>query len=259
MSDNQLDLNRDDIDRLLRKLGEVLARKQQKITLYVVGGANIALAVNDTRVTKDVDVVVKDGMRYLEDAAGEVAATEPGLAPDWINTEFTNGTYDGGLTWSWFDNRDSDIPARQEYGPGLEVQLASPEMVLALKTLAGRPKDIDDIAKLMRLTGIKTPLELGKNLFRFTGRRIFDAQTDPMMYLHIDPEFREIFNRLPPDLHPPKPPKPRLSTKLKQLFSANRKGPRCGIVRVAKRNGVVVSQTKPCVRRAGHWGPHRYG
>lgn len=219
MSENQQDLGQEDIQRLLGKLGEVLARKQQRLVLYVVGGANITLAIDDTRITKDIDVVVKAGKQYLQAAAAEVASTEPGLAPDWINTEFTGDTYDGGMTWSWFDNKKQDTPIRREYGKGLEVQLASPEMILALKTLAGRPKDIEDIAKLMRLTGIRTPLDLGKNLYRFTGRRIFDAQIDPMMYLHIDPEFREIFNRLPPDLQPAKPPKNTLRDRIKRFFS----------------------------------------
>lgn len=218
MSENQQDLGREDIERLLSKLGEVLARRGQRLVLYVVGGANIALAIDNTRVTKDIDVVVKAGKQYLQAAAAEVAATEPGLSPDWINTEFTGDTYDGGMTWSWFDNKGNDTPTRKQYGTSLEVQLASPEMILALKTLAGRPKDIEDIAKLMRLTGIRTPLELGKNLYRFTGRRIFDAQVDPMMYLHIDPEFREIFNRLPPDLRPAKPQKHTLKDRIKKFF-----------------------------------------
>lgn len=219
MSENQQDLGREDIERLFQKLGDVLARKQQQLVLYVVDGANVAMAIDHTRVTKDIDVVVKAGRQYLQAAAAEVAATEPGLATDWINTEFTNDTPDGGMTWSWFDNKNSDSPTRKQYGPALEVQLASPEMVLALKTLAGRLKDIEDIVKLMRLTGIKTPLDLGKNLYRFTGRRIFDAQADPMMYLHIDPEFREIFNRLPPDLRPAMPQKRSLKDRIKRLFS----------------------------------------
>lgn len=92
-------------------------------------------------------------------------------------------------------------------------------MILVLKILTGCPKGIEDIAKLVRLTGIRTLLDLDKNLYCFTGRRIFDAQIDSTMYLHIDPEFRETFSRLPPDLQPAKPPENTLRDRIKRFSS----------------------------------------
>ena len=97
--------------RLLRKLDDVLSTKGNQAVLYIVGGANIALAVNTRRSTTDIDAVVKQGFDVVFDAAAEVAQTEPGLAPDWLNTEFTGGTPNGGLAWSFFDNKADDKPS----------------------------------------------------------------------------------------------------------------------------------------------------
>jgi hypothetical protein len=199
MSDNLKALNRDDILLLLVKVDAELASNGHRAVVYVVGGANIALAIDNTRSTTDVDVVIKRGAEQVRAAAARVAADEPGLGADWLNSEF-QGDSGSGITWQWFDQRDQDKPITIHEGDGLTVELASAEMMLALKTLAGRPRDMADIHQLMRLTDIRTREDLGRNLARFTGRRIFDAQGSPGMFLRIDPEFREIYAYLPEDL-----------------------------------------------------------
>ena len=79
-------------------------------------------------------------------------------------------------------------------------------MMLALKTLASRDRDMNDIYALMRMTGIRTPQELGRNLVRFTGPRIIQEQGKPWMPHHIDPAFTFILDNAPDDLQPaPKP------------------------------------------------------
>jgi hypothetical protein len=143
-----------------------------------------------------------------------VAASEDGLGDDWLNNAFTGYTKSAGMTWSWFDEKDSDIPITIHAGQGLRVELASAEMMLALKTVASRQKDLGDIYLLMRETNIRTPQELGHNLARFTGRRIFDEQGAPGMYLHIDPTFRFIFENAPDDLKPPEKLKRGLLSRL---------------------------------------------
>ena len=197
---NRKVLTRDDITRLLQKLDADLAAHGQRAVLYVVGGANIALAIDGTRSTTDIDVVVKSGTDVVFSAAKRVAATEPGLGDDWLNSQFAGDGDHGGIAWQWFDNKHLDEPQVAYEGQGLRVELASPEMMLALKTLARRPQDLPDIYRLMRLTGITTALQLGRNLARFTGRRLFDAQNTAGMFHHIDPEFREILDQAPADL-----------------------------------------------------------
>jgi len=201
MTRSQEQLSADLIERLLHRLDDDLWQHGEKAAIYVVGGANIALAVDARRTTTDIDFVAKSGMEAVLAAAERIAATEPDLrlGSDWINSVFTaNGR--GGMTWSWFDKKDDDTPTTILDGKALRVELASPQMMLALKTLASRPRDVEDAWTLMRLTGICTPLAIGRNLARFTGRRIFDEQGSPSMYLHIDPQFPHLFAELPPDL-----------------------------------------------------------
>lgn len=206
MVTNDKELDADEIKRLLHRLDDVLNDRGHRVELYVVGGANMALAVDSRRSTTDVDAVVKRGFDVVFDAAAEVAKTEPGLPADWLNPEFTGGTPDGGLAWSFFDNSEDDEPSTLFEGRSLTVKLASPEMMLALKTLASRDRDMNDIYALMRMTGIRTPQELGRNLVRFTGPRIIHEQGKPWMPHHIDPSFTFILDNAPDDLQPaPKP------------------------------------------------------
>ena len=206
-SESSRELDAAEITRLLHRLDDVLNKRGHQALLYVVGGANMALAVDSRRSTTDVDTVVKQGFDAVFDAAAEVAQSEPGLSPNWLNAEFTGGTPDGGLAWSFFDNRDDDEPSTLFVGQSLTVELASPEMMLALKTLAlkiqaQRDRDMDDIYALMRMTGIRTSQELGRNLVRFTGPRIIHEQQSPWMPHHIDPSFRFILDNAPDDLQP---------------------------------------------------------
>lgn len=281
MADNRKDLTRQEMIRLLEELDGELTRRGERAVLYVVGGANIALAIDGSRTTTDIDVVVKRGFDIVFEAVAAVASREPGLGEDWLNAAFTGNTPDGGLTWPWLDERDSDTPTTAFKGASLHVELASPEMMLALKTLAQRPQDMDDIYKLMRMSGINTPREIGRNLHRFTGRRIFDAQGSPGMFIHIDPLFRNIFDGAPADLRPAGAGRrrslgDRVTHRLRAWGSAARERKRardtkaahrqltetalrCGIEKVTYRNGVEVARTPPCSRPDGHRGKHRFG
>jgi len=198
--DHQKELNKDEIVRLLHKVDDVLRRRNQKAIIYVVGGANVALTIDARRVTTDVDVVVKKGMEQVISAAREVSLTEPELTDHWLNAAFTGETYDSGITWQWFDYKDRDAPDILFSGNALSVELASPEMILALKTLAARDKDMQDIFKLMRWTGIKTRQQLGDNVRRFTGNRIFETQEHWSNPIHIRERMADIYDQLPPDL-----------------------------------------------------------
>ncbi|GAB3815781.1 hypothetical protein GCM10028820_13930 [Tessaracoccus terricola] len=200
---------------LLEELDKELLQRGQRARLYVVGGANMALAIDETRTTADVDSVVKEGWGVVFDAAEAVASRESGVPLDWLNSDFTGGTPDGGIAWSWMDEAAADTPAVGYAGDALTLELASPEMMLALKTLAQRDKDLADIYVLMRLTGIRSAEALGRNLARFTGRRIFDDQGRPGMPFHIDPAFSRILDNAPEDLRPEEPERRGFLTRLR--------------------------------------------
>ena len=254
MTENMKELSAAEIKRLLGELDAELERRNQRVVLYVVGGANIALALDARRSTKDIDAVVKRGFDVVFDAAKAVAETESGLGADWLNSDFTGGTPDGGLSWSWMDKSDDDTPTSEFTGNALSVELASPQMMLALKVLAGRDKDLEDIYLLMRETGIKTPLEVGQNLAKFTGRRIFDEQNSPGMPFHIDPKFAYVFDNAPEDLRPP-PPEPS-ARRSRKLFGKPKR-PRCTEGRKHFKGGVLTHKTR-CARPEGHSGRHRF-
>ena len=205
-----MDLERNRIQELLGLLDDELVRQGHRATVYVVGGANIALAVDGERGTEDIDVVIKNGLDHLRAAALEVARQES-LPADWINSQFAGADGGGGITWQWMDNKESDEPTVAYSGQGLHVELASPEMMLALKTLATRPQDVRDAHKLMRMTGIgiKDPGALGRNLARFTGPRIFRSQSGPGMFLKVDPYFAHIYESAPDDIRPETIPRRR--------------------------------------------------
>jgi len=181
MTKNQYRLNNLEITQLLQELDQVLTYNNKEVTIYILGGANIALTIDHFRTTTDIDVEVKKGEEYIAEAANIIANAHPevDLQEDWINDVFTN--YWGGITaWNWLDNKDADKPTVYFSGNALRVELASKEMMLALKTMSARPeKDMDDIKKLMDITGINTLPKLKKNLERFSGKRIFQQQNDP--------------------------------------------------------------------------------
>lgn len=175
MAENRKEMSREDIQRLLGRLDVWLAQRGEKVILFLVGGTNIAMAIDGSRTTTNIDAVLTRGAEILYGAAAAVARSEPELGSEWIRSEFTGGeTPAGGLIWQWFGMRKNDTPATLYQGPGLVVQGASPEMMLALKTLANRDQDTADNFELMRRTDLKTPQDLERNLARFAGRRIVD-------------------------------------------------------------------------------------
>lgn len=252
MTENGKELTAAEITRLLGKLDAELERRNQRVVLYVVRGANIALALDARRSTKDIGAGVKSGFDVVFDAVKKVAKTESGLGADWLNSDFTAGTPNWGLSWSWMDKSDDDTPTSAFTGKALSVELASPQMMLALKVLASRDKDLEDIYLLMRTTGLKTPMDVGKNLARFTGRRIFE-QNKPGMPFHIDPKFSYVFDNAPDDLRPENLKPARAG---RRLFGRP-KTPRCGAALQHLKNDVPTHKTRR-TRTEGHSGRHRY-
>ncbi|GHT80947.1 hypothetical protein FACS1894125_0740 [Actinomycetota bacterium] len=219
MAQNEKVLDREYMIHLLKKLDRELNVREIEATLYVVGGAAIAFEIYYPRTTTDIDVVMKIGGEEVFEAARAVAKTEEGLGNDWLNAQFTGGYAPGqGMTWSWFDNKDDDNPSSFFEGDRLRVEVASPEMLLALKTLASRDKDLNDIYELMRQTGLKTYFDLSSNIERFTGKRLFLQQGSTGNYIHINKNIRHILNNAPEDLRP-KIGKLGIFKKIKSIFS----------------------------------------
>ncbi|MHB1533318.1 MAG: DUF6036 family nucleotidyltransferase [Acidimicrobiales bacterium] len=129
------------------KLASELARRGLRADMFVVGGAAMALAYSPGRRTRDVDAVFSDPVAVYE--AARAVARRMGLPRDWLNDAVR--TYLLG----------TDAGARPVYErESLQVGVASPEYLLAMKLLAARvEQDAGDIRVLYRICGYSTPAE----------------------------------------------------------------------------------------------------
>lgn len=153
-------MDRDDILRALTALGRRLAAREIVGELYVVGGAAIALAFDDRRATRDVDAVFEPKVVVYEEAA--LVAEELGLPEGWLN-DSVKGFLAGPDPW----------PTSVFEVPGLRVQAASPEMLLALKCLAHRlGEDDDDVRLLAAHLGLDDPEDVLDLVVRVFGDRV---------------------------------------------------------------------------------------
>lgn len=136
------ELGVDEIRALLTELGRRLDEQDVRATVYIVGGAAIALSTDTRRVTVDIDAVF-----HPETTVADVVATmarEKGLRPDWLN-QSARAFVPGG--------DDEAVPLDI---PGLAIALASPQHLLAMKMAAFRPTDVPDLELLFRQLSITT-------------------------------------------------------------------------------------------------------
>jgi predicted nucleotidyltransferase len=137
-------LDRADIEQAFRRLGERLARRGLVADVYVIGGAALAMAYDSRRATRDIDAVFEPHGAVIEEAWA--VADELGLPRWWLNDQASVYVARGG---------DSLAPRVFEH-PGLRVSAASPEHLLAMKVLAARRRDVEDITFLVGLLGLTT-------------------------------------------------------------------------------------------------------
>lgn len=139
---------REDIEELLAALGVRLQARGVAATVYVVGGAAIALrGVSSQRRTADVDALMVPEAEVLE-AARQVAA-ELRVRSTWLSSAVR--PYVPPLA----------EPLRPPAAPGLEVRTAPDEHLLAMKIIAARgQRDMRDIIPLARRLGLSTAADL---------------------------------------------------------------------------------------------------
>lgn len=124
-----------------------LARRSVIADVALFGGAAMLLAYDAKRFTRDADAVFVPDQPVL-DAAAEVAASL-GLPTGWLNQQASSYL----PREAWVDRKA--VFNRPVYdGPHLRVAAMAPEHLLAMKVLASRPGDVDDIALLVRRLGL---------------------------------------------------------------------------------------------------------
>jgi hypothetical protein len=140
-------MTRERIIAALSALGAQLQSQGVRGQIFIVGGAAMALAYSERRLTKDIDAAFEP-KAVIYEAAARVAA-DLGLPEDWLN-DAAKGFMPG-----------TDPAARLIRGvPGIEVRVGSPQYLLAMKLLAMRiGEDDDDIKVLLQECGITTAAE----------------------------------------------------------------------------------------------------
>jgi hypothetical protein len=141
---NDLTLDKDNILRLFKRLDELMYSSDVQTTIFVVGGAAVALMSGNQRVTTDIDGSFE--CPELEPLIREIA-TEEGLPGDWLNHSIN-------VTMSFFKKDENASTVFN--GKALSIQSASPEYILAMKLASRRDKDVDDIAMLVDKLDLNT-------------------------------------------------------------------------------------------------------
>jgi predicted nucleotidyltransferase len=137
-------LGRAELECAFTALGERLVRRNVVADVFIVGGAAMALAYDSSRVTRDVDAMFVPHGIVLEEAAH--VADELGLPRWWLNEQasvYISGKIDPGKR-RVFDH------------PGLRVMAASPNHIFAMKALAARTRDVDDLRRLADIVGVES-------------------------------------------------------------------------------------------------------
>jgi predicted nucleotidyltransferase len=135
-------LDRTAIEEAFRRLGDRLARRGVVADIYVFGGAAMALAYDARRATRDIDAVFQPHGVVLDEA--RAVADELGWPAWWLNEQASTYVARGG---------DPAAPRVFDH-PGLRVSAASPEHLLAMKVLAARRRDAEDIRFLVKHLGL---------------------------------------------------------------------------------------------------------
>jgi len=155
-------ISRELIIRALGALNDELAKQDVKGQIYLVGGAVMCLVHFARPATKDVDGWFTEPQILM--AAAKRIADELDLPEDWLN-----------------DAAKGFLPQNAEFEewnqwPNLEVLVANPRTLLAMKCLAARgPVDKDDIQTLARVLDLKTAAEVFEVVVHF-----FPAASLPM-------------------------------------------------------------------------------
>ena len=125
-------------------LAQRLESRAMSARIYVVGGAAMALAYDEKRLTRDVDASIVAGYDEVMQAALEIAR-ERGWPTTWINEQAT-------MYMPPEHDRHGTIAYEQ---PSLTVVAASVEHMIAMKARSARRTDESDLRRLLTHHGAR--------------------------------------------------------------------------------------------------------
>lgn len=141
--------SKDDLERLLDKFTRELDGAGVKGSIFLVGGAALSLYYFDRDTTRDIDAALPHDERVLSVILK--IAKEENLAENWINADATQFFGFPPLgSWSIVKTIGN-----------VQVRVASPQMLLAMKLRAHRGRrDNDDIEELLKICNITSVEEV---------------------------------------------------------------------------------------------------
>ena len=168
-------MTREEIERYLQLLGQELQKRHLTGEIIVAGGALMLLVVQNRETTKDIDAYFSAEPQAIREAARAVAQQE-GLAEDWLNDGIKGFFYQAPPVQRW-----------AEY-PGLRVYVVSLEYALAMKAIAGRPEDIDDIRALVQRLQLTSAQEVLAIVQRYVPQRLVPPRAQYLIETLFDEE-----------------------------------------------------------------------
>jgi len=165
-------LSASDIRQLLTALDKELQRQGKAATIFIVGGAAMALAYNADRATEGVD-----GTFEPRDVVLDAAKTVAAEANSWVWSDIDTSWLSDGVA-QMMPPLPDDHPYSEKIGPALTISIGSPEFVLAMKAMVTRKSmgDVDDAVVLCRMLNITTQMQLEDVVARYFPGRKFGAQ-----------------------------------------------------------------------------------
>jgi hypothetical protein len=149
-------LGQAELERAFTALGERLVRRGIVADIFVVDGAAMAMAYDAKRLTRDVDAMFVPHGVVREEA--DAVADAQGLPRWWLNDHA-----------SAYVSSVADPGRRRVFDhPGIRVSAASPEHIFAMKALAARTRDVDDLrtlAALAQVSSVDEAAELCRQVF----------------------------------------------------------------------------------------------
>lgn len=133
-------MNKRDIEKYLRMVGQELHEQGLNFDIVLLGGAAMIIEVGNRNSTQDIDTYFLPDYMAISKAAALIANRE-GLPDSWLNSAAA------GFTFSFIKEPSTKL---WKNFPGLSIYLPSLEYLLVTKIMAGRPKDESDIEALAK-------------------------------------------------------------------------------------------------------------
>lgn len=136
-------MTKQEIERYLRLLGQELLAEGKEGDVVLAGGAVMLLMIESRDTTKDIDAYFSGDSSAIR-AAAERISRKYNLREDWLNDGIKGFFYGTPPQIRW-----------AEYS-GLHVYVVDPQYLFAMKAVAGRPSDMEDLKALAKHIGISS-------------------------------------------------------------------------------------------------------